>query len=52
MRQYVECFKNITADSGKLEYLETSFKIQHKRHNILAYNYRLPEIAAAVAGTN
>lgn len=51
MRQYVGVgFKNITADSGKVRISRDKFQDPTwKRHNILAYNYRLPEIAAAVA---
>tara|TARA_Y100001937_G_scaffold53848_2_gene74344 strand:+ start:585 stop:1772 length:1188 start_codon:yes stop_codon:yes gene_type:complete len=51
MRQYAGVgFKNITAGSGKVRISRDKFQDPDwKRHNILAYNYRLPEIAAAVA---
>jgi perosamine synthetase len=51
MRQYAGVgFKNITASSGKVRICRDKFQDpEWKRHNILAYNYRLPEIAAAVA---
>tara|TARA_R110000824_G_scaffold14221_4_gene60727 strand:+ start:775 stop:1962 length:1188 start_codon:yes stop_codon:yes gene_type:complete len=51
MRQYAGVgFKNITADSGKVRISRDKFQDPNwKRHNILAYNYRLPEICAAVA---
>ena len=51
MRQYIGVgFKNITASSGKVRISKDKFQDPTwKRHNILAYNYRLPELAAAVA---
>jgi len=51
MRQYGGVgFKNITASSGKVRISRDKFQNPDwKRHNILAYNYRLPEICAAVA---
>ena len=51
MRQYAGVgFKNITASSGKVRISRDKFQDPNwKRHNILAYNYRLPEICAAVA---
>ena len=51
MRQYGGVgFKNITASSGKVRISRDKFQNPNwKRHNILAYNYRLPEICAAVA---
>lgn len=51
MRQYAGVgFKNITASSGKVRISRDKFQNPNwKRHNILAYNYRLPEICAAVA---
>lgn len=51
MRQYAGVgFKNITASNGKVRISKDKFQDpEWKRHNILAYNYRLPEIAAAVA---
>ncbi len=51
MRQYAGVgFKNITASSGKVRISRDKFQNPDwKRHNILAYNYRLPEICAAVA---
>lgn len=51
MRQYAGVgFKNITADSGKVRISRDKFQNPDwKRHNIIAYNYRLPEICAAVA---
>jgi perosamine synthetase len=43
-------FKNITAESGKVRIDRDKFQNPNwKRHNIMAYNYRLPEICAAVA---
>jgi perosamine synthetase len=43
-------FKNITAESGKVRIDRDKFQNPDwKRHNIMAYNYRLPEICAAVA---
>ena len=43
-------FKNITAESGKVRIDKDKFQNPNwKRHNIMAYNYRLPEICAAVA---
>ena len=42
-------FKNLTAISGKVRIAREKFQNPDwKRHNILAYNYRLPEICAAV----
>ena len=51
MRQFAHVgFKNITASSGKVRISRDKFQNPNwKRHNILAYNYRLPEICAAVA---
>ena len=51
MRQYAGVgFKNITASSGKVRISRDKFQNPDwKRHNIMAYNYRLPEICAAVA---
>tara|TARA_R110002167_G_scaffold77108_2_gene214408 strand:- start:253 stop:1437 length:1185 start_codon:yes stop_codon:yes gene_type:complete len=51
MRQFAGVgFKNITASSGKVRISRDKFQNPDwKRHNILAYNYRLPEICAAVA---
>ena len=51
MRQYAGVgFKNITASSGKVRISRDKFQNPDwKRHNMLAYNYRLPEICAAVA---
>lgn len=51
MRQYAGVgFKNITSDSGKVRISRDKFQDpEWERHNILAYNYRLPEICAAVA---
>jgi perosamine synthetase len=51
MRQYAGVgFKNITASSGKVRISRDKFQDPTwKRHNIIAYNYRLPEICAAVA---
>lgn len=43
-------FKNITESSGKVRIDRNKFQNPNwKRHNIMAYNYRLPEICAAVA---
>jgi perosamine synthetase len=42
-------FKNLTADSGKVRISRDKFQDPSwKRHNMLAYNYRLPELCAAV----
>ena len=42
-------FRNVTASSGKVRIDRNKFQDPNwKRHNILAYNYRLPEVAAAV----
>jgi perosamine synthetase len=42
-------FKNITAASGKVRVSRDKFQDPlWERHNIFAYNYRLPEICAAV----
>jgi perosamine synthetase len=51
MRQFAHVgFKNITATSGKVRISRDKFQDpEWKRHNIIAYNYRLPEICAAVA---
>ena len=51
MRQFAGVgFKNITAASGKVRISKDKFQDPNwKRHNIMAYNYRLPEICAAVA---
>lgn len=50
MRQFGGCgFKNITANSGKVRVSRDHFQDPlWERHNILAYNYRLPEICAAI----
>ena len=43
-------FKNITAESGKVRIDKDKFQNPDwERHNIMAYNYRLPELCAAVA---
>ena len=51
IRQYAGVgFKNITAESGKVRISRDKFQNPAwKRHDILAHNYRLPEICAAVA---
>ncbi len=42
-------FKNLTATSGKVRISRDKFQDPNwKRHNIMAYNYRLPELCAAV----
>lgn len=42
-------FKNLTAVSGKVRISRDKFQDpQWQRHNIMAYNYRLPELCAAV----
>lgn len=42
-------FKNITAKSGKVRISRDKFQDpEWERHNIFAYNYRLPELCAAV----
>jgi len=42
-------FKNITAKTGKVRISRDEFQDpKYERHNILAYNYRLPELCAAV----
>ena len=42
-------FKNLTAVSGKVRISRDKFQDPDwKRHNVLAYNYRLPELCAAV----
>lgn len=42
-------FKNLTATSGKVRIARDKFQDPNwERHHILAYNYRLPEICAAV----
>jgi perosamine synthetase len=42
-------FKNITAGSGKVRISRDLFQDPlWERHNIMAYNYRLPEVCAAV----
>jgi perosamine synthetase len=50
MRQFGGCgFKNITAASGKVRVSRDKFQDPlWERHNIMAYNYRLPEICAAI----
>ena len=50
MRQYAGVgFKNITADNGKVRISRDKFQDPNwKRHAVLAYNYRLPEVAAAI----
>lgn len=43
-------FKNITASSGKVRISRDKFQDpEWERHSIFAYNYRLPEICAAIA---
>ena len=43
-------FKNITADSGKVRISRDKFQDPNwERHNVMAYNYRMPELCAAVA---
>lgn len=43
-------FKNITADSGKVRISRDKFQNPNwKRHNMLAYNYRMSEPCAAIA---
>ena len=42
-------FKNITAHSGKVRISRDNFQDpSYERHNMFAYNYRLPELCAAV----
>ena len=42
-------FKNITAQSGKVRIARENFQDPtYERHNMFAYNYRLPELCAAV----
>lgn len=42
-------FKNITAETGKVRISREKFQDpNYERHNMFAYNYRLPEICAAV----
>jgi|TARA_B110000114_G_scaffold158614_1_gene173981 perosamine synthetase len=42
-------FRNVTASSGKVRIDRSKFQDPNwKRHNSLAYNYRLPEVAAAI----
>ena len=42
-------FKNISAQSGKVRISRDNFQDpKYERHNIFAYNYRLPELCAAV----
>lgn len=42
-------FKNLTAKNGKVRISRDKFQDpKWKRHNIMAYNYRLPELCAAV----
>ena len=42
-------FRNVSALSGKVRIDRSKFQDPNwKRHNILAYNYRLPEVAAAI----
>ena len=42
-------FRNVTASSGKVRIDRSKFQDPNwKRHNTLAYNYRLPEVAAAI----
>jgi len=42
-------FKNITAKTGKVRISRDQFQDpKYERHNMLAYNYRLPELCAAV----
>ena len=42
-------FRNVTATSGKVRIDRSKFQDPNwKRHNTLAYNYRLPEVAAAI----
>ncbi len=43
-------FKNLTASAGKVRIDKSKFQDPNwERHDVMAYNYRLPEIAAAVA---
>jgi len=43
-------FKNITANTGKVRISREHFQDpKYERHNTLAYNYRMPELCAAVA---
>lgn len=43
-------FKNITASTGKVRISREKFQDPlYARHNIMAYNYRMPELCAAVA---
>lgn len=42
-------FRNVTASSGKVRIDRNRFQDPNwKRHNSLAYNYRMPEVAAAI----
>lgn len=42
-------FRNVTASSGKVRIDRNKFQDPNwKRHNSLAYNYRMPEVAAAI----
>ena len=42
-------FKNITASSGKVRIDRNKFQDPiYERHNMMAYNYRMPELCAAV----
>ncbi len=42
-------FKNITAKTGKVRISREQFQDpKYERHNIFAYNYRLPELCAAI----
>jgi len=43
-------FKNLTAITGKVRIDKSKFQDPNwERHNLMAYNYRMPEIAAAIA---
>lgn len=43
-------FKNLTANSGKVRISREKFQNPNwERHSVMAYNYRLPELCAAVA---
>lgn len=43
-------FKNLTANSGRIKADESVFQNPHLlRHDVIGYNYRLPELCSAVA---
>tara|TARA_R110001592_G_scaffold355328_1_gene655830 strand:+ start:9090 stop:10979 length:1890 start_codon:yes stop_codon:yes gene_type:complete len=43
-------FKNLTASSGKVRISRDKFQNPNwERHNVMAYNYRMPELCGAVA---